>query len=176
MQGRKPKPVEQQIAEGDPAKRGVHRLDAKIAAQPKAEKGLEDCPKRLKGRARELWTFWSEELEKMGLDCRPDAQMLQGACVMAARAEEADDIVSASGLIIEDPILDSEQQVVGTRIKANPAIAISNKAWELTKGFCSEFGLSPVSRTRLTVEKRDDGEKELMEMLSKPRADKDAVQ
>jgi phage terminase small subunit len=40
------------------------------------------------------------------------------------------------------------------------------------KAFCSEFGLSPVSRTRLAVDKLDDGEADLMELLGRPRAAK----
>jgi phage terminase small subunit len=37
------------------------------------------------------------------------------------------------------------------------------------KAFCSEFGLSPVSRTRLAVDKLDDGEADLLELLGRPR-------
>jgi phage terminase small subunit len=39
----------------------------------------------------------------------------------------------------------------------------------LLKAFCSEFGLSPVSRTRLAIEKPAAGEDDLLEILSQPR-------
>jgi phage terminase small subunit len=44
-----------------------------------------------------------------------------------------------------------------------------NAAWMLLKAFCSEFGLSPVSRTRLAIEKPADAEDDLLEILSQPR-------
>ena len=46
----------------------------------------------------------------------------------------------------------------------------------LLKSFCSEFGLSPVSRTRLTIEKPADGEDELIAILSQPRERKQPPQ
>jgi P27 family predicted phage terminase small subunit len=55
------------------------------------------------------------------------------------------------------------------RAVTNQAIAISNAAWKNVKAFCSEFGLSPASRTRLTLEKRDETQEELMDLLSSPR-------
>jgi hypothetical protein len=42
-------------------------------------------------------------------------------------------------------------------------------AWVLLKAFCSEFGLSPVSRTRLAIEKPTTGEADLVALLSQPR-------
>lgn len=177
IRGRKPKPIEVQITEGDTQKRGVHKLDAKLANKPHAGRGLPDCPSRLKGRARELWGFYSEELENNGIDYRISAGVLQGLCVTQAQAESADDIIAASGQILEDPILNSEQEVVGTRLKANPAVAIRNKAWEMVKGFASEFGVTPASLERITIAQEDGSELEkTMAMLSKPRAAKELTQ
>ena len=180
-------PTAQAIAEGDPAKRGVHKLDARLAAEPKAERGLPDCPKRLQGLAREAWGFWSEELEKMGLDHRPDGPMLEGACRQYARAVAADLLIEAEGIILEEPVTASrsvrtpegivrEKEIVGYTKSVNPAVGVSDKCWGKVLQFCSQFGLSPVSRTRLTIEKKDDGEKELLALLSKPRAAKEMTQ
>lgn len=169
MRGRKPKPAALQIAEGDPSKRGVHKLDEKLAAEPDTTRGLPSCPRHLKGRARYSWTFWSRELAVMNLDSKPDAMMLEGACTNYARAVDADLIIARDGLTVEESIIDKEggERII-LKIRTHPAVAISNAAWRLVRAFCSEFGLSPVSRTRLTIEK---GEKEqdLMEILSAPR-------
>src|SRR5574337_2001247 len=94
MRGRKPKPITQHIAEGDPSKLGVNKLDERLAKQPKAARGLPICPRHLSGRARAAWNFWKAELEGMKLDCRPDAMMLEGACVNYARAVQADIILT----------------------------------------------------------------------------------
>lgn len=174
MPGRKPKTVQQQIAEGDPAKRGVHKLDQKLAAAPKPIRGLPNCPAHLTGRAREAWDNWREDLESMNLDSRPDAMMLEGACVNYARAVEADEAITKDGLEIHETIYDKDGDEVGYRRKSHPLIAVSNMSWRNVKGFCSEFGLSPVSRTRLTIDRKDDGEAEMNAQLSQPRPEKKA--
>lgn len=169
MRGRKPKPLKKQISEGDPRKKGVRKLKQSLAAEPKATRGLPDCPKHLKGRARAAWGFWREELVEMKLDCRPDAMMLEGACVGYARAVQADLIVAQKGPIC---ILNTRDPQTGRwmqKLKAHPAVAISKASWAQVRSFCSEFGLSPVSRTRLALEKPDDGQGDLLAMLSAPR-------
>src|SRR5947207_155075 len=105
MRGRKPKPIAQQIAEGDPRKKGKRKLQEMLNAGPKAARGLPDCPRHLKGRARTAWNFLSEELQAMKLDHRPDAMALEGACTAYALAVEADLVIAREGFTIGDPIL-----------------------------------------------------------------------
>src|SRR5436305_14436798 len=150
MRGRKPKPIAQQIAEGDPRKRGKRKLEESRAREPKAARGLPDCPEHIEGRARSAWDFWREELIAMNIDSRPDAMMLEGACVGYGRAVEADEMLAKQGLVIAQPIVDINGQRISVKVKDHPAVAISNAAWRQVRAFCSEFGLSPVSRTRLT--------------------------
>jgi hypothetical protein len=38
--GQKPKPTKAQITAGDPWKKGVHKLEEQLAAEPKASRGL----------------------------------------------------------------------------------------------------------------------------------------
>ncbi len=170
MRGRKPKPAARQIAEGDPRKHGVNKLQEKLDAEVQARRGLPPCPKHLSGKARSAWNFWAKELQLMNLDCLPDAMMLEGACSNYARAVEADDIVARDGLILEISTIDEdtgERHIQKTQ--ANPAVAISNAAWRLVRAFCSEFGLSPVSRQRLTIETKEKEQDDLMKLLSQPR-------
>ncbi len=186
MRGRKPKPTRQQINEGDPGKRGVNKLREKLAAEPKAARGLRECPEYLGKRARAAWAMWKEELEKMRLDCRPDGPMLEGACVNYERAVEADLVIAKSGLVVKEFSESGVRKLRGrkpqrkprlawkrtARLRANPAIAISNAAWRQVRSFCSEFGLSPVSRTRLTIEEEGNATDDLIELLSRPRGRK----
>jgi P27 family predicted phage terminase small subunit len=170
-----PKPTQTQINEGDPRKIGVKKLQEKLDAQPIAERGLPRCPSHLKGRARKAWNFWKEALEGMNLDAKPDAMMLEGACVNYARAVEADVAIGGQGLVSIVPIFSKKGEHVADKEIAHPLIMVSNKAWDGVKKFCTEFGLSPAARTRLTIEKKDDGEAELRDLLTKPRT-KEAVQ
>ena len=177
MVGRKPKTTSQQISAGDPRKIGKRKLQERLEAEPKATRGLAGCPKHVKGRARLAWKFWAEELEAMEIDRRPDSMMLEGTCVMYARAVEADIAIQRDGITVQDSTINKAGEVVVLNSKPHPAIAISNTAWTQLRSFCSEFGLSPVSRTRLSLnpaEKVDD----LAMLLSKPRQQRqgDSVQ
>lgn len=173
MKGRKPKPIARQIAEGDPRRHGKKQLQEKLAKEPKAARGLPDCPDHVADeRAVRAWDFWREELQEMGLDSRPDAMMLEGACVNYARAVQADLILAKHGLVIAQPIVNAKKEQIGLKMKNHPAVAVSNAAWKQVRAFCSEFGLSPVSRTRLALEKKDDSAEELMKLLNRPRTAK----
>lgn len=169
---RKPKPLSRQISEGDTRKRGKKKLKqlAKLEAQP--TRGLPECPEHVIGRARDAWAFWKAELIDMHLDARPDAMMLEGACVNYARAVQADQIVEKEGAIVEDVVLFQGVPTGFVRIKKHPAISISNSAWSQVKAFCSEFGLSPVSRTRLAIEKGEKPGENLGKILTQPRLPK----
>jgi P27 family predicted phage terminase small subunit len=169
IRGRRPKPTRRQISEGDPAKRGKRKLQEKLNSEPKATRGLPPCPKHVVGVARSAWKFWVEELRAMKLDARADAMMLEGACVNYARAVQADAIIQR-GCQVEEPIINHTiGKVIGTKIKNHPAVAISNAAWRQVRAFCSEFGLSPVSRTRLALEQPDTSIEDLMKLLATPR-------
>jgi P27 family predicted phage terminase small subunit len=170
MPGRKPKSIQSQISAGDPRKKGKHRLEALLAGEPKASRGLPSCPRHLKGRARAAWTFWSRELEAMEIDHRPDAHMLEGCCVAYDAAIDAYETIKQQGRFIAKKALDPKTNtMIVVDVKSHPAVRQGNQAWSLMKAFCGEFGLSPVSRTRLAIQKLDDGEADLMELLSRPR-------
>jgi len=172
MRGRKPKPTAQQIAEGDPRKHGVHKLEERLAAEPKPTVGLPKCPSHLKGRARAAWRFWKEELEAMDLDRRPDAMMLEGACANYARAVEADRIIARDGITVEESTINDDGEVVVLKVKKHPAVDVAARSWSLVRSFCSEFGLSPVSRTRLSIGKEGPQEDDLAALLMRPREPK----
>src|SRR5262245_27931540 len=153
MKGRKPRPTNQQLAAGDPSKIGVHKLEERLAREAAAREGLPDCPGHLKGRARKAWAFWVEELAYMDLDKRPDAMALEGACNAYARAVEADLEVARDGMTFrkEKTLKNGERVLVS--IRNHPALMTSFRAWHQVRMFCAEFGFTPVSRTRLAMEK-----------------------
>lgn len=105
----------------------------------------------------------------MDLEKRPDAPMLEGAARAYERAVAADIILQRDGLIIEQKTMDEDGEIVVLGVKKHPAVEISNRSWLIVKAFCSEFGLSPVSRTRLAIEKKPDEETDLMKFLSGSR-------
>lgn len=170
MRGRKPKPTALQIAEGDPRKHGVHKLEERLKAEPPGTRGLPRCPAHLKGEARKAWRMWCEELERMNLDCRPDAPMLAGACLAYATVIECEEAIQKQGRFIPRRALDpATKKLVVVGLKSHPAVAQMHAALMIQRAFCSEFGLTPVSRTRFANDKPADNDDELLEILSRPR-------
>ena len=170
MRGRKPKPAGRQIAEGDPSKRGVHKLDGMMEAEPRATRGLPGCPKHLKGMARKAWRFWAEELEGMSLDCRPDSRMLEGACVSYQTYVELYELIETQGKLVAKKERNPQTgQMEVVDVRPHPALHVRDRALMQMKAFCSEFGLSPVSRARLFVERREADGDDLLALLAQPR-------
>ena len=66
---------------GDPRKIGKRKLLERLKSEPKARRGLPECPALLTGNARECWKFVVGELEAMEMDFRADAILLTGLCL-----------------------------------------------------------------------------------------------
>jgi P27 family predicted phage terminase small subunit len=169
--GRKPKPLSRQISEGDPRKHGVRKLIDLQERQPKAARGLPDCPRHLKGRARTAWAFLKEQLESMDLDRRPDALALEGGCLAYQAAIEAEETLAREGCVVTEPVTRGGL-VVGTIRRTHPATRVRNAAWARFTQFCDRFGLSPQAREHLSIEPVADPGQELMQILSEPRVRK----
>src|ERR1041385_147809 len=134
--GPKPKPTNAQIAAGDPRKKGVHKLEQQLAAEPKASRGLPPCPDYLVGRAREAWTFWSQELALMDLDRRPDGPMLEGVCIAYDAAIACYETIKTQGRFIARKALDPKtNKLVVVDVKPHPAVRQGEP------GSCSDEGI-----------------------------------
>ena len=155
--GQRPTPTQQQINQGDPRRKGKKKLAEKLASEPKHETGLPSCPPHLRGKARDAWRIWSQQLEIAGMDKRPDQQALEGAAVAYGRAVAADILVENQGLILSHKVRDPVTKELHEKFYANPAAAISHREWMRVKSFIAEFGFSPGSRTRIHVEKPKPG-------------------
>jgi len=164
-------PTAQKVNEGDKSKVGKHVLWQKLESEPRAAHGLPGAPAHLNARARAAWNFWREQLESMNLDHACDAVALEACCMAYARGVEAELTVSREGAIIDEPILYKGVPIPGEfRKKRHPASIVAAANWQLLKIFVVEFGLTPVARTRLTVEpRRQDAGDQLRELLDGPR-------
>lgn len=160
MRGRKGKPITLKIAEGDKACRGKRKLLERQAAEPQATRGFPEPPKYLKGRARDAWIFWAEEIAIMNYDRKPDATMLEGAAMNYARAIQSELQLAREGLTLRSK---------NGMVRANPVVAICNAAWTQVRHFCTEFGLSPASRTRIHMDKVQNKPPQLETILIAPR-------
>jgi P27 family predicted phage terminase small subunit len=176
LRGRKPKPKALQLAEGDTRKQGKRKQAAKLAAMPVAQQGLPECPERLKGIARDAYVFWKEQLELMNLAEMPDAWTLERMCSHVATAFRADEHIEDEGEVIEEPIISrTTGALLGHRQVKNRWVSIRAEADKIFNKFASDFGLSPVSRTRLTIDKKTEETATLASALNAPREKRAAV-
>jgi P27 family predicted phage terminase small subunit len=172
---RRPKPIHLQLAEGDPRKRGARKLREALEGAPKPVQGFNECPNHLHGLTRATWDFLAGELSSMGLDFRPDGLALTGACTAYNRAIQADKIIHKEGLVVQEFAIDKTGVKVLLKTRPHPAVGISNSAWRQFRMFAAEFGLSPASRTGLTIDPNvatRQTEQRLDAMLSQPRVSK----
>lgn len=142
MRGRKPKPVELKVINGE---KRPSRLNPN---SPDPERKVPKAPRYLNARAREEWDRITEELGRLNMLCELDRTELASYCICQARHMEAEELLEKTGLLDTD--------ADGRAIK-NPLVEISSKHMELAHKFLIEFGMTPSSRARVKVPKKDDG-------------------
>jgi P27 family predicted phage terminase small subunit len=147
MRGRKPKPVELKIIEGNPGKRPLN-LDA-----PAPKQAVPACPSFLSPEGKKEWRRVSKELLSVGLLTIVDRAALAGYCQAYSRWKEAEEAIQEHGLTYEYTNKNGSTNVV-----ARPEVSIARECLMLIKAFCAEFGLTPSSRSRLTVPKNEKDE------------------
>jgi len=143
MAGRKPNPTYLNVVKGNPGKRPRNKNEPKPTAA-----GSPKPPAHLSKVAKEAWT----ECAKMLLACNIFMDIDQLAFEQCCEAY-------AELIYLREDISDNGNvQVVitqtGSRVeKARPQVAMYSDADRRFRAWCSEFGLTPSARTRLSVKK-----------------------
>lgn len=141
-----PKPTKLKILEGNRGRRP-------ITPEPEPPKGAPKMPQGMPERAKTLWKRLVFELDALNLITVVDGAALEGAVVAYAHATKADRAVER----IQGDISKAERSGAGSEklqhlyYRLSMQNAASKKAWTQYRSFCVEFGLTPSSRTRLTV-------------------------
>jgi len=141
MRGRKPKPGNLKIIEGNPGKRP-------LGEEPRPRPLTPTRPEWLLPEAKREWTRIVLELERMGLLTAVDRAALAAYCQAWARAIEAEVAIARLGATY---LADSGQW------KTRPEAYIAMREWQAVRSFASEFGLTPASRMRMSVAPKDIG-------------------
>lgn len=135
--GRKPKPTALKVLEGNPGKRPLNKNE------PQPEKKAPRCPSWLEPEAKKEWRRMAKTLETIGVLTQVDKAAFAGYCQAYARWREAEEFLSKHGTIFKTP---------SGYIQQVPQVAIARSYLQTMKDFCSEFGMTPASRTRIKVE------------------------
>lgn len=140
MRGRKPKPTIMKLIAGNPGKRPLNENEP----MPESSKDAPTAPKYLCKVAAGHWDTMAKQLHPLGLLTNADMDALARYCDLYARWLEAQSQLKDHGLLIKAQN--------GFPIQS-PYIAISNKCTELMNRIGIEFGLTPSSRGRISVDK-----------------------
>lgn len=144
--GPKPKPDRVHYLNGNPSKKPLTGL--LDGFQPDAE--LPECPKHLHDEASAEYRRLGEQLNRYHMVSQLDRGVLAMAAVEWARHVWAESKIAATNAV--DP--NGEAGLVDVTPNGfkqmSVYLIISRKAMELYLKFCTEFGLTPSSRTRVT--------------------------
>ncbi|KDR95912.1 phage terminase, small subunit, putative, P27 family [Peptoclostridium litorale DSM 5388] len=142
--GPAPKPTNLNVLQGNPGKRQLN------TSEPTFKKAIGLKPPTFLDRlAKKEWKRVVPLLEKNGLLTEADTAALAAYCQNFSRWVDAEKLVSEKGYTY-------------TTDKGNviqrPEVGIANTAMKLMKSFAQEFGLTPSSRTNLSVKEADESE------------------
>ena len=151
------KPTVLKILEGNRGRRP-------ILPEPQPAKGVDAPPRGMPAVSRRIWKTLAAELDRLNLLTVVDAMALEGVCVAYAHAIAADREIERLQREIKSGTdekrvkkLSTEELVAEYRTininynRLSLQNAVSKKAWQQVKSFCTEFGLTPASRSRLAV-------------------------
>lgn len=152
--GRRPEPTALKVLRGNPGKRPLN------LREPRPEVTVPPCPAHLTGEARREWRRASRLLAQMGLLSRMDKAALALYCQAWGRWVDAEDYLKKYGVMVKSPSGFPMQ---------SPYLAVANKSMEQVRALLTEFGMTPSSRTRLSVEPQEQ-EPDPLELLRNRRA------
>jgi phage terminase small subunit len=158
------KTLQRQITEGDPGHKGRRKLREQARPAPKAPFD-QNAGGGLSPRAKTIFDAMTVELNKMHLLGAADIPVMTTMANSYADAEEAREEAQrlrATGKKTRDVL-----QAIAREQKRE------DRKLQLFLQCSDRLGLSPRSRENLTIEKQDDGMAELMELLAKPRVERE---
>lgn len=121
-----------------------------IPTEPQFTAGCPPQPRGLPPAARCAWVAITAELDRFGLIAQVDSFALEGACVAYAHARWADRRIADAQRQLANPELKGKKRS-SLLYLLSIQNAASRKAWQQFKSFCTEFGLTPASRSKLAV-------------------------
>lgn len=121
--------------------KGTARPCRENKAEPTMPAGAPECPEHLDDEARREWFRVVPSLVGANVLTRVDHAALAAYCQNYSRWVAAEAIIAEAGLTF-----------VGNRgmIRRHPAVGIAHDAMMAIKAFACEYGLTPVSRARVT--------------------------
>lgn len=147
--GRKPKPTNLKILEGNPGKRPLPENE------PKPAPILPDPPTFLDAEAKKFWNEYGHKLHRLGLMTEIDGPAFAAVCQRYSLWVRCEKRLKSKGLIMKTETGYEQQR---------PEVSIAKNALADVKAFLTEFGMTPASRSKIDL-KLDEKEEDQMEKL-----------
>jgi len=141
--GRKPKPYNLKLLEGNPG----HK---KLIKPIEVNSGIPTCPSWLTKDAKTEWKRISTDLHEAGLLINIDQVALAMYCTNYAIFLQCYRAINKEGGIAK--------YLKGKNSQTTTLYVAMNKAMDKVKTFCTEFGLTPSSRGRISLNPIGDGD------------------
>lgn len=137
VRGPAPQPTALRLLKGNPSKRPINR------AEPKPRLDIPDCPAHLDKRARQEWAVLCPILQRMRVLTEADYMALANLCQEWSTMVQCQAQINDIGMLVEGPN--------GQPIQ-NPLMRTVKDCMANITMLGREFGLTPSSRGRLSVE------------------------
>jgi len=138
MKGRKKKPTQLKVIEGNRGKRPLPDNEPK----PLKPEKIPLPPSYLNAVAKKEWQETAKKLHRLGLLTEIDLTALAGYCDSYSTWLACNEIVEKTGILIKTK---SGYPVV------NPALPQASKAMAEMRKWLTEFGMTPSSRARVSI-------------------------
>lgn len=116
--------------------------------EPQPRKVIPECPEWLTGDARKVWDRMIDTLNFMGVLTEADGNSLARYCVTFVRWRAAEEFLAKYGTTF--PVKDDRGKV--KCFMPFPEVAIANQLSQMLTRLEAEFGMTPSSRTRISLE------------------------
>lgn len=130
--------------------RGTDRPDRRNDAAPTPVQVRPPMPITLSGVARDNWDRFCTVLEGMGVLTVADEFALEQLVEVYAEWRTAMEVVACEGTHYETTTAGG-----GSLVRAHPAVAMRSDAARRLQSLMSEFGLTPASRSKVSVSQGD---------------------
>lgn len=156
--GRKPKPPQLKVVEGNPGKRAIPdapQPQPKAPSTPKWSKLLPGkANQSVRGEAQREWKRIVPVLDRLGLLSEIDGALLQDYVICWARLVDCERRISKDGMTV--------LSYRGGE-KAHPLLTVANQYRQQLRFYVGELGLGPSSRGRLQIPGEPDDDQDLFD-------------
>lgn len=142
---------------------GTYRPDRAAPNEPTPEPSAPSCPSWLGREAKREWRRIVPELEKLGLISEVDRAALAAYCSAYGEWHAAEAEIKKHGR--------TQINMMSGLVSARPEVAMRAKALAEMRALLAEFGMTPSSRSRISVpEKPDEGRNDFLDALRRGKA------